>query len=204
MLLRLISSVLDRSRRSGYTGPGMNLAKHREFLLRERWLSLRDRVDVMEPDTQAPVGYFEQKVFSIRSLYRLYDDSGENELIVQQKLWAFPPTYRFFSGNSSGEPDEVALLGRLRRTLFPFAPHYWFEAPDGTRRFELHGDFIGLNYEILQDGRAIGSVSRKFWAIRDTYGLRIEASVPDRMALLFLGAVVVIHAVHERRRRSRA
>lgn len=182
----------------------MNLARYREFLIRERWFSLRDKVDVMDPATQEPVGYFQRKLLSIPMLYRLYDVSGENELIVRQKLWSFLPAYNFFGGNSSGEPDEVALLGQLKRTLFPFVPVYWFEAPDGTRRFELRGDFIGLNYEILQDGRAIGSVSRKFWAIRDTYGLRIDAAVPDRTALLFLGAVVVIHAVHERRRRSRA
>ncbi|HTW92473.1 MAG TPA: hypothetical protein VMH22_12290 [bacterium] len=182
----------------------MNLAKHREFLLRERWFSLKDKVDVMDPATQEPVGYFQRKLFSIPMLYRLYDVSGENELIVQQRLWSFPSAYRFFSGNSSGEPDEAALFGQLRRTLFPFVPHYWFEATDSTRQFELRGDFIGLNYEINRDGRAIGSVSRKFWAIRDTYGLRIDAAVPDRMALLLLGSVIVIHAIHERRRRSRA
>lgn len=182
----------------------MNLAKHREFLLRERWFSLKDKVDVMDPATQTPVGYFQRKLFRIPMLYRLCDLSGENELIVQQKLWSFPPAYKFFSGNSTGEPDEAELLGQLKRRLFAFVPLYWFEANDGTRRFEVRGDFIGLNYEVIQDGRAIGSVSRKFWAIRDTYGLRIDASVPDRMALLLLGTVVVIHAIHERRRRSRA
>jgi len=182
----------------------MSPAKRREFLMRERWFSLKDRVDVMEPATQTPVGFFERKIFSIRTLYRLYDLSGENELIVQQKLLTLPPAYRFFSGNPSGEPDEAALLGQLKRRFFPFMPFYWFEANDGTRRFEVRGDFIGLNYEIVQDGRSIGSVSRTFWAIRDTYGLRIDASVPDRTALLLLGTVVVIHAIHERRRRSRA
>ena len=182
----------------------MNLAKRREFLMRERWFSLKNRVDVMDPATRTPIGFFERKIFSIRTLYRLYDLSGENELIVQQKLWALPPAYRFFSGNPTGEPDEAALLGQLKRRFFPFMPFYWFEASDGTRRFEVRGDFIGLNYEIIQDGRSIGSVSRNFWTIRDTYGLRIDASVPDRTALLLLGTVVVIHAIHERRRRSRA
>ncbi len=180
----------------------MSLAKRREFLMRERWFSLRDRVDVMEPATQEPVGYFERKVFSIRTLYRLYDLSGESELIVQQKLWSFPPAYRFFSGNSSGEPDEAALLGQLMRTLLPFMPFYWFEADGGMRRFEVRGNFIGLNYEIVQDGHSTGSVSKKFWAIRDTYGLRIAPTVPDQAALLLLGTVMVIHAIHEKRERT--
>ena len=183
----------------------MSLAKRREFLMRERWFSPRDKVDIMDPHTQTPVGYFQRKIFSIRALYRLYNLSGENELIVRQKLWDIRPTYRFFSGNSAGEPDEVALLGQLRRKLLSLRPFYWFEGPDGTRRLEVKGDFFGLNYEIVEDGRSIGSVSKKFWAIRDTYGLRIESAVPDRTALLLLGAVVVIHAIHEKReRRSRA
>jgi uncharacterized protein YxjI len=183
----------------------VNLAKRREFLMRERWFSLRDKVAVIDPATQEPVGHFQRKIFTIRTLYRLYDLSGEVELIVQQKLWAWRPTYKFFRGNASGEPDEIALLGILRKKVFTFRPTYWFETPDGTRQFEVKGNFIGLKYEITQEGRSIGSVSKTFWAIRDTYGLRIEPTVPDRTSLLLLGSVIVIHAIHEKReRRSRA
>lgn len=169
--------------------------------MREKWFSLRDRVDVMDPATQTAVGHFERKLFSIRTLYRLYDLPGQVELIVQQKLWSARPTFRFFSGDPSGQPDETALLGRLKKKLFSFKPEYWFETPDGSRRFDVKGNFIGLKYEITEDGRSIGSVSRTFWAIRDTYGLRIDAAVPDETALLLLGSVIVIHAIHEKRER---
>ena len=182
----------------------MSLAKRREFLMRERWFSLWDKVDVMDPATQEPVGHFQRKLFSIRTLYRLQDPLGDIELIVQQKLLAWRPTYKFFRGSPTGDPDDVALLGILRRGFFAFYPHYWFEALGGTRRFEVNGDFFGLSYEIVENGRSIGSVSKKFWAIRDTYGLRIEPTVPDQTALLLLGSVMVIHAIHEKReRRSR-
>jgi uncharacterized protein YxjI len=182
----------------------MNLARRREFLMRERWFSLWDKVDVMDPATQAPVGHFQRKLFALRTLYRLQDPLGAIELIVQQKLLAWLPTYKFFRGNSTGEPDEVALLGILRKRIFTLRPHYWFETPDGMRKFEVNGNFLGLNYEIVENGRSIGSVSKTFWAIRDTYGLRIEPTVPDQTALLLLGAVMVIHAIHEKReRRSR-
>jgi uncharacterized protein YxjI len=180
----------------------MSLAKRREFLMREKWFSLRDKVDVMDPATQDPVGHFQRKIFSIRTLYRLYDLSGEVELIVQQKLWAVRPTYKFFGGNPSGEPDEAALLGQLKKKLFSIRPRYWFESPNGTRQFEVKGNFFGLRYEILQDDRSIGSASKTFWAIRDTYGLRIDAAVRDQTALLLLGSVIVIHAIHEKRERS--
>ena len=179
----------------------MNLARYRDFLMREKWFSLRDKVDVMDPATQTAVGHFERKILSIRTLYRLYDLPGQVELIVQQKLWAVRPTFRFFSGNPSGQPDEKARLGQLKKKLFTFKPAYWFETPDGSRRFDVKGNFIGLKYEITQDGRVIGSVSRTFWAIRDTYGLRIDAAVPDQTALLLLGSVIVIHAIHEKRER---
>ena len=172
--------------------------------MRERWFSFRDKVGVMDPATQEPVGHFQRKLFTIRTLYRLYDLSDEVELIVQQKLWAVRPTYKFFRGNSSGEPDEAALLGILRKKVFTLWPTYWFETPDGTRQFEVNGNFLGLQYEITQGGRSIGSVSKTFWAIRDTYGLRIDPSVPDQTALLPLGAVMVIHAIHEKRERSRS
>ncbi len=182
----------------------MNLAKRREFLMRERWFSLWDKVEVMDPVTQGVVGHFQRKLLSIRTQYRLQDPLGAIELIVQQKLLAWRPTYKFFRGSPSGEPDEVGFLGILQRGFFAFYPHYWYDTPDGTRRFEINGDFFGLSYDIVENGRSIGSVSKTFWAIRDTYGLRIEPTVPDQTALLLLGAVMVIHAIHEKReRRSR-
>jgi len=179
----------------------MRLAKYRDFLMREKWVSLRDKVDVMDPATQVPIGYFERKIFSFRTLYRLYDLGGEVEMIVQKKLLAVRRTYKFFSGNSTGEPDDAGLLGELKKKLISLKPSYWFEAPDGTRLFEVKGNFIGLKYEITQDGREIGSISRTFWAIRDTYGLKIDAGVPDHLALLILSSVIVIHAIHESRKR---
>jgi uncharacterized protein YxjI len=179
----------------------VNLAKRREFAMRERWFSLWDKVDVMEPVTQGVVGHFQRKLFTLRTQYRLQDPLGDIELIVQQKLLAWRPTYKFFRGNPSGEPDEVGFLGILRRGFFAFYPHYWFEAADGTRRFEVNGDFLGLSYDIVEGGRSIGSVSKTFWAIRDTYGLRIEPTVPDQTALLLLGLVMVIHAIQEKRER---
>jgi uncharacterized protein YxjI len=182
----------------------MSLAGRREFLMRERWFSLWDKVEVMEPDTQSVVGHFQRKLFTLRTQYRLQDPLGDIELIVQQKLWAWRPTYKFFRGNPSGEPVEGELLGILTRGFLAFYPHYWFVAPDGTRRFDVEGDFFALNYDILENGRSIGSVSKKLWALRDTYGLRIEPAVPDQTALLLLGAVMVIHAIQEKReRRSR-
>jgi uncharacterized protein YxjI len=182
----------------------MSLARRREFLMRERWFSLWDKVDVMDPLTQGVVGHFQRKLLTIRTQYRLQDPLGDIELIVQQKLLAWRPTYKFFRGNPSGEPDEVGFLGILKRGFLAFYPHYWFEATDGTLRFDVNGDFFGLSYDVVEKGRSIGSVSKKFWAIRDTYGLKIEPTVPDQTALLLLGAVMVIHAIQEKReRRSR-
>jgi uncharacterized protein YxjI len=169
--------------------------------MRERWFSLWDKVDVMDPVTEEPVGHFQKKLLTLRTQYRLQDPLGDIELIVQQKLMAWRPTYKFFPGNPSGDPDQSALLGTLTRGFLPFYPHYWFNATDGTRKFDVEGDFFALSYDIFESGRSIGSVSKTFWAIRDTYGLRIEPTVPDQTALLLLGAVMVIHAIHEKRER---
>ena len=175
----------------------MLLAKQRDFLLREKLFSLTDKVDIMDPLTQEPVGFFERKVFSLRTLYRLYNRGLLNEVIVQQKLLSFPAAYKFYTGNDNGEPEEAACLGILNKKFLSLAPSYWFETLDGKRVFEVQGDFIGLTYGVVQDGKEIADISRTFWAIRDTYGIRINPEVPDQMALLILCSVVVIHAIHE-------
>jgi len=171
--------------------------------MRERWFSLWDKVEVMDPVSQAPVGHFQRKLFSLRTQYSLQEPLGDIELIVQQKLLAWRPTYKFYSGNLSGEPDEAGFLGVLTRSFFALWPRYRFDAPDGTRRFEVNGDFFGLSYDIIENDRCIGKVSKALFAIRDTYGLKIEPTVPDQTALLLIGAVMTIHAIHEKRERRR-
>ena len=178
----------------------MLLAKQRDFLLREKLFSLKDKVDIMDPLTQEPVGSVERKIFSIRTLYRLYNRGFLNEMIVQQKLLSFPAAYKFYTGNDNGEPEDAACLGILKKKFLSLAPSYWFETPDGKRVFEMRGDFVGLTYGVVQDGKEIADISRTFWAIRDTYGIRINPEVPDQMALLVLCSVIVIHAIHEARK----
>ena len=182
----------------------MSLASQREFLLQQELFTLRDKVDIMNPVSQAPIGHFERKIFSLRTLYRLYGPTDDIELIVQQKLLAARPTFKFFAGNPTGEPEDAGLLGELKRKVLAFKPDYWFEAPDGQRQFEVKGNFLGFKYEVTQDDREIAGISRTFWAIRDTYGLRIGLGVSDQLALLILSSVIVIHAIHEEERhRSR-
>jgi len=44
------------------------------------------------------------------------------EMIVQKKLLAVRRTFKFFSGNSTGEPDDAGLLGELKKKRISFKP----------------------------------------------------------------------------------
>lgn len=177
------------------------LATQREFLLREKFFSIPDKVDIMNPLTQDTVGFFQRKLLSIPARYCLYNRGLLNEMIVQQKLLAIRPTYKFYTGNDNDEPDDAAYVGVLKKRVVSLGPSYWFEKPDGQRLFDVYGDLVGLTYGIAQNGKEIANISRTFWAIRDTYGIRIDQDVPDQMALLVLCSVVVIHAIHVANRR---
>ncbi|HTW91435.1 MAG TPA: hypothetical protein VMH22_06960 [bacterium] len=177
------------------------LATQRDFLVREKFLSIQDKVEIMNPLNQDTVGFFQRKLLSIPALYCLYNRGLLNEMIVQQKLLAVRPTYKFYTGNDNDQPDNAAYEGALVKRIISVGPSYWFEKPDGTRLFEVQGDLIGLTYGIVQDGKEIADISRTLWAIRDTYGVRINPEVPNPMALLVLCSVVVIHAIHVASRR---
>ncbi|HME55642.1 MAG TPA: hypothetical protein VKM55_25775 [Candidatus Lokiarchaeia archaeon] len=42
----------------------------------------------------------------------------------------------------------------------------------------------------------IATIGRELWAIRDTYGIRIDSSVPNEEALDILAWVIVLHYTH--------
>jgi uncharacterized protein YxjI len=172
------------------------IAKNREFLLKEKLFSIRDKVEIMSPDQQV-LGYFKGKIIKIGNTYRLFetgDTEEENPLLtVQEKPISMRSVYTFFYG---GEKEEDRCIGRLKRKVIALKPSFWFEDPDEKVRFTMKGNIWALKYEIVMDGETAANINRKMFRIKGTYGVQIGSNVSDDMTLLILGIVVMLH--HER------
>jgi uncharacterized protein YxjI len=85
---------------------------------------------------------------------------------------------------------------QMRQRLLSIGDDYWIE--DGQRvgirdRFSIDvagggelrakGNFVDHEYEIDREGRAIARVSKRWFRLRDTYGVEIEPGEDDALVL---------------------
>ncbi|MFX1312132.1 MAG: LURP-one-related/scramblase family protein [Promethearchaeota archaeon] len=180
----------------------MELKNRREFILRDKLVSIHDIVRVMDPE-QNLVGNFVRKIFSIRALFRLMDIDERPIMVIRQKLASLRGTFKFFEPNENGDPDETKFLGKMKRKLIAIKPKFWFENPLEERVFNIKGNIMGLKYSIIKDGSEIARISKKFWRIRDTYGLKINKDLNDQIAMIILCTVMVLQYEIERIREER-
>ncbi len=177
-----------------------DLKKCREFLLQEKMFSIRDKVRVMDSSKKI-IGTFTSKLISIGKNYRLTSAKNEDKVIltVKEKAISLKSTYSFFKGDK----DDDKLIGKLKKKLVSIKPKYWFEDPDGNKIFSMKGNLWKLKYTISLEDKQIAEISKKFFKIKDTYGVRIDPDLDDDSAMLVLGIVVMIHNEKEEQEKRR-
>ena len=172
----------------------MSLQKTREFILKEKLVSFRDKVNVMNTNKEV-LGHFIGKLIKIGNKYRLLDQKNQIILVVKEKVVSVRSTYRFYKTNKE-DPNDDELIGSLKRKLVSIKPSYWFEDPSEKKVFTMKGNIFALKYKLLKDGKAIAEISKKLFRIKGTYGVKINSSASDDTAMLVLGLVVMLH--HEK------
>ncbi|MFX1337433.1 MAG: LURP-one-related/scramblase family protein [Promethearchaeota archaeon] len=181
----------------------MRFEVRREFLLKEKLFSIRDIVRIMDPEENI-IGNFVRKILSIRAFYRLKDLDERTILIIRKKIASIRSAYKFFEPNEEDEPDENKYLGKMVRKIVTIKPKYWIENPLGDRIFNMKGNIWNLKYSIYREGTEVARISKKFWRIRDTYGVKIVKDVDDKTAMMLLAIVIALqHEKEEAEERRR-
>lgn len=174
------------------------LLKCREFILKEKMISLTDKGEIFNMNNEM-VGTFRGKLIKIGNTYRIRDLNETAVLTVAEKLVSIHRSYRFFKGE---EKDDNQYLGILKRKLVSIKPSYWFEDPQENRVFEMKGNIFTLKFKILKDGKEVAEISKKLWKsiLRGHYGVKMNPELDDDSAMLILGIVLMLHHEKEENR----
>ena len=168
----------------------MSLAQSREFILREQFFSMRNRVDIFSSYNE-PIGYFESKPFQMRKRFWLRELDGDGLLAVVQRM-GFTTTFDMYEAGPDIAPERNNPVGRLKQK-FGLRPIFYFTSNNPMFDFEIEGNFWGMEFNIVSRGQIIAQISKSFWTFRDTYGVRIYANIPDLFAMSILTAVIVLY-----------
>ena len=161
------------------------------YVIRERFFRLGEDSDITD-ESGRPVLRVDGKVLTLRDRLVLRDPAGNEVAQVQRRLLALRPVY------------EIAVGGRevaeVRKHFFtPFRDRFTIDLP-GPDDLEMEGNLFDHEFTIRRGGQTVATVSKRWFSLRDTYGVEIAPGEDD---LLILAGVLALDLAEDREREER-
>src|SRR5262245_10019231 len=175
------------------TGEPMGLLRRRDdsggtrYRMREKVFAIGDDFWI-DTDDERHAFKVNGKALRIRSTFVLENPSGDELLKIQEKKLRIRDTMEI-------ERDGKTVAKVKKALITPLRDRFVIELSDG-RELTAKGNIVDHEYEIKRDGDKIAEVSKRWFRVRETYGIEIA---PDQNDALILAAAVCIDELSERR-----
>lgn len=165
-----------RDRLRGDAGPAP-----RRYQMREKLLSIGD--DYWIEDAEGRRAFkVDGKAVRIRDTFVLRDAGGGEVAKIQERMLRV---------RDSMEIERDGGNAVVRKALVGLRDRFKIDV-DGGADLSAHGNLVDHECEIERDGDTVATVSKKWFRVRDTYGVEIE---PDQDDALVLAITVCIDAM---------
>lgn len=156
----------------------------RTFCMREKVFDIGNDFWVEDSDGEK-VYKVDGKAVRFRETFVLEDASGKELATIKEKKLAIRDTMTIEIGGREA---------KVHKRLLGIRDRYVVDFEDGED-YTAKGNFLDHEYEIERDGDQVAEVSRKWFRVRDTYGVEVagEQNVP-----LLLAITVCIDALSRR------
>jgi len=146
-----------------------------------------------------------EKLMSIGDDYWIEDESGNKAFKVDGKALRARNTWVLEDANGrevatirehklGRDKVKIDLGGReavVKKAIVGLRDRFHVEVELG-KDLKVHGNIVDHEYKIERDGDKIGEVSKKWFRLRDTYGVEIE---DDEDTVLLLAVTVAVDAL---------
>ena len=127
------------------------------------------------------------KVFRIRKTLVIEDPAGQEVATLKEKLVSIRDEMTIERGGQ--------VLATVKKALFtPLRERFAVEAANGAS-YDVKGNITDHQYEFERDGQKVAEVSKRWFAIRDTYGVEIGPN--EDVALVLAATVAIDQMTHE-------
>ncbi|MFI9330475.1 LURP-one-related/scramblase family protein [Kitasatospora sp. NPDC052868] len=152
------------------------------YLIREKLFTIGDDYWI-EDENGHRAFLVDGKVLRLRDTFELKDTSGRVLAVIKEKAFTVRDAMKI--ENADGD-----VIATVREKLFtPFRDKYHVELAGGGE-LKIHGNLIDKDYRIENShGDDLARISRKWFRIRDSYGVEI-ADGADAGLLLAVAACV--------------
>jgi uncharacterized protein YxjI len=160
------------------------------YVIRERFFHLGEDSDITD-EAGRPVYHVDGQVLTLHDTLILRDPAGQEVARVHRKLLALVPTYEITTGGRQ--------LAEVRKHFFtPFVERFTIDIP-GPDDLEMEGDLLDHEYTIRRGGQTVGTVSKRWLTLTETYGVEIADGEDP---LVILAAVLALDLAEDRERRG--
>ena len=146
------------------------------FQMREKLMSVGD--DYWIEDESGRRAYkVDGKAVRVRDTFVIRDASGQEVARIQEHLVSVRDTMEIerAGGNATVKKAMVGIRDRFAISV------------DGGADLSAHGNVVDHEYEIERDGAMVATVSKKWFRVRDSYGVEVA---PGEDAGLMLAVTV--------------
>jgi uncharacterized protein YxjI len=126
------------------------------------------------------------KVLRLRNTFVLEDPSGAEVYKVQKKLLHIRDTMQIERGGQTVASIKKALIT-------PFRERYSISVENGDD-LEAKGNIVDHEYKIERGGVRVAEVSKRWFRVRDTYGIEVAPGQDD--ALIIAVTVCIDQMAH--------
>jgi uncharacterized protein YxjI len=150
------------------------------YRMREKLFSVGDDFWI-DTDDDRHAFKVDGKALRVRNTFVLETPSGEELMRIQERKLRIRDTMELERGGQTAGTVKKALISPLR-------DRFTIALADGGE-LTAKGNVVDHEYEIERDGHKIAEISKRWFRVRDTYGIEIA---PDEDDVLVLAATVCI------------
>ena len=158
----------------------------RRYRMREKMISIGDDYWIEDEEGER-VFRVDGKAVRLRKTFHLEDARGRRLCTVQKRVMHIRDTMEI-------EGPEGGRMAVVHKALIsPLRERWKVDVEDGPD-LAVRGNIVDHEYRIERDGAKIAEVSRRWFRVRDTYG--VEVSPGENDVLILATAAVLDTMVH--------
>ena len=153
------------------------------YQMRQRLLSIGEDYDIKD-DQGRRAFHVDGKVLRIRETFVITDPQGREVATIKQKLLALRETMTV--------ERDGRTIASVRKAFLTLLRDRFVIDVKGGEDMVAQGSFLEHNYEIRRGNQVVATISKRWFTLRDTYGIEVE---PGEDTGLILGVAVIIDEV---------
>ena len=153
------------------------------YLMKQKFLCLGDDFAIRDANGNDAF-YVDGRAFSFGDKLSFQTPARQELAFIRQKLLSWGPTYEIYRNNQ--------LAAVVKKELFTFLHCRFSIDVPGPDDLLATGDFLDMEYTFTRQGSPVAHVSKRFFALSDSYGIE---TLPNQDDILLLASAVVIDLV---------